>query len=144
MHDAIALANLIYTIPSTSSKDISQILGEYHAERYPAAIESFKSSQQGARVLEKGPTGTVALYVSTHAPLWLWKSFLEKMLRHRPLAGFLDPIERKGSLVPMVSPSTMKARALFERRWKVQQQEKKEKEKRERKGEREGKHAVVA
>ncbi|KAG0285917.1 hypothetical protein BGZ96_009921 [Linnemannia gamsii] len=143
MHDAVALANLMYAIPSTSSKDISQILGEYYAERYPAAIEAFKNSQQGARVLGKGPSGIVALYVSTHAPLWLWKSVLEKMLRHRPLVGFLDPIERKGSLAPLVSPSTMKARALFERRWKIQQQQK-EKEKQEEKEVREGKHAVVA
>ncbi|KAK3823791.1 MAG: hypothetical protein JOS17DRAFT_819219 [Linnemannia elongata] len=135
MHDAIALANLMYAIPSNSSKDITQALKEYQAERYPAAIQSFKSSQQGSRVLEKGPTGAVALYVSTHAPLWLWKSVLEKMLRHRPLIGFLDPIERKGTVAPVISPSTEKARALFEKRRKSQQKrEKQERQQKEVKG----------
>lgn len=128
MHDAIALANLMYAIPSNSSKDITRALGEYQAERYPAAIESFKNSQQGSRVLEKGPTGAVALYVSTHAPLWLWKSVLEKMLRYRPLIGFLDPIERKGTVAPVISPSTEKARALFDRRRKIQQRNEKQQE----------------
>jgi hypothetical protein len=61
------------------------------------------------------------------------------------LVGFLDPIERKGSLAPVVSPSTVKARALFERRWRSQQQEKKQKkERQEEKEEQEEKHAVVA
>lgn len=131
MHDAIALANLMYAIPSNSFKDITPALREYQAERYPAAIESFKSSQQGSRVLEKGPTGAVALYVSTHAPLWLWRNVLEKMLRHRPLVGFLDSIERKGTVAPVISPSTEKARALFERRRKSQQKQEKQQEKQE-------------
>lgn len=123
MHDAIALANLMYAIPSNSSKDITLALSEYQAERYPAAIESFKNSQQGSRVLEKGPTGALALYISTHAPLWLWKSVLQKMLRYRPLIGFLDQIEPKGAVAPVVSPSTEKARKLFERRRKSQEKQ---------------------
>ncbi|KAF9905585.1 hypothetical protein EC991_001546 [Linnemannia zychae] len=121
MHDAIALANLLYSIPSTSPSAISEMFTEYHAERYPAVMESFKNSQQGARVLEKGPAGTVALYVSTHAPLWLWKSVLEKSLRHRPTIGFLEPVERKGTTVPMVSASTEKAKALFTKQKQGQQ-----------------------
>ncbi|KAG0379264.1 hypothetical protein BGX24_001087 [Mortierella sp. AD032] len=116
MHDAIALANLLYSIPTASPSAISRMFTEYHSERYPAAMDSFKNSQQGARVLEKGPAGALALYVSTHAPLWLWKSVLEKSLRHRPSIGFLSPIERKGTTVPVVSASTEKARALFEKR----------------------------
>ncbi|KAG0279072.1 hypothetical protein BGZ95_002378 [Linnemannia exigua] len=128
MHDAIALANLLYSIPTASPRAISRMFTEYHAERYPAAIESFKNSQQGARVLEKGPVGALALYVSTHAPLWLWKSILEKSLRHRPTIGFLDPIERKGTTVPVVSASTAKARALFEKRQQTQDEGEESKE----------------
>ncbi|KAF9122803.1 hypothetical protein BGW39_009484 [Mortierella sp. 14UC] len=137
MHDAIALANLLYSIPSASPGAFSRMFTEYHSERYPAAIESFKNSQQGARVLDKGPAGAVALYVSTHAPLWLWKSVLEKSLRHRPTIGFLAPVERKGTTVPVVSASTEKARALFAKQKRQQQtrgredEEDKEEEKRD-------------
>lgn len=57
------------------------------------------------------------------------------MLRHRPLIGFLDPIERKGTVAPVISPSTEKARALFEKRRKSQQKrEKQERQQKEVKG----------
>ncbi|KAF9084800.1 hypothetical protein BGX23_010233, partial [Mortierella sp. AD031] len=110
MHDAIALANHFYALPSTSSEDVTQIFEEYHAERYPAIMESFKNSQQGSRVLEKGIAGSITLFISTHAPLWVWRAFLVKTLKHRPQSGFLPPIPLKGTVAPAVSPSCEKAR----------------------------------
>ncbi|KAF9120048.1 hypothetical protein BGW39_011702 [Mortierella sp. 14UC] len=46
MHDAIALANLIYALPSSpGTAEIEQAFTEYQAERIPHVLESFKSSQ---------------------------------------------------------------------------------------------------
>ncbi|KAF9124831.1 hypothetical protein BGW39_007860 [Mortierella sp. 14UC] len=53
-HYAVALANLIYAIPTTSSKDITQIFQEYQQERYPAVMESFKNSQPSSKLIERG------------------------------------------------------------------------------------------
>lgn len=46
MHDAIALANLLYAMPATTSLEMTKVFEEYQKERYPAVMESFKSSQQ--------------------------------------------------------------------------------------------------
>ncbi|KAF8929489.1 hypothetical protein BGZ52_002173 [Haplosporangium bisporale] len=45
IHDAVALANWICSLESTSLKHVEAIFKEYHAERYPAAKEAFQSSQ---------------------------------------------------------------------------------------------------
>lgn len=46
IHDAIALANWIYTLESKEQVDIEAILKEYKAERYTMATEAFDRSQQ--------------------------------------------------------------------------------------------------
>ncbi|KAF8941933.1 hypothetical protein BGZ47_007046 [Haplosporangium gracile] len=53
IHDAIALANLLYCMPSRSSEDITRIFEEYHKERLPAVMESYNNSRQLARASEK-------------------------------------------------------------------------------------------
>ncbi|KAF8947876.1 hypothetical protein BGZ47_007544 [Haplosporangium gracile] len=85
MHDAIALANLIYAMPTETLDDITQIFEEYKTERYPAVMESYKNSQ------------------------------LAKTVRHRPQVGFIKAIPYMGTVVPTMSPSEQKARAVFER-----------------------------
>ncbi|KFH66034.1 hypothetical protein MVEG_08135 [Podila verticillata NRRL 6337] len=44
IHDAVALANWICSLESTSLKHVEAIFKEYHAERYPAAKEAFQSN----------------------------------------------------------------------------------------------------
>ncbi|KAF9124986.1 hypothetical protein BGW39_007752 [Mortierella sp. 14UC] len=73
MHDAIALANLLYALPSSSSSDITKIFEEYHAEQFPVVTYAFKSSQLACKMIGKGIVGSVALYIGTHMPMWLWK-----------------------------------------------------------------------
>ncbi|KAF9095596.1 hypothetical protein BGX29_008959 [Mortierella sp. GBA35] len=45
MHDAIALANLLYVLPSSTSSEITKMFEEYKSERYPIVIDTFKNSQ---------------------------------------------------------------------------------------------------
>lgn len=73
MHDAIALANLFYAMPAKTSMDIAKIFEEYQEERLPAVMESFKNSQMLAKISARGLTGALALYLSTHMPVWLWR-----------------------------------------------------------------------
>ncbi|KAG9071617.1 hypothetical protein KI688_005830 [Linnemannia hyalina] len=103
MHDAIALANLLYAMPTKTSADITRIFEDYHTERYPAVMESFHHSQQFSRIAERG--------------------FLAKMARFKPQVGFLPATEMKGSVVPVVSPSEQRARDVFEKRQQPQQEQ---------------------
>jgi len=119
MHDAIALANLIYALPSNNTKDITQSFNEYQAERLPPAIDAYKSSATLSKFTKGGITGALAFFISKHMPEWLWRIFVAKMVANRPQVGFLASVEDKGTLPPNVSPSTEKARELYEERMKA-------------------------
>ncbi|KAG9071676.1 hypothetical protein KI688_005889 [Linnemannia hyalina] len=56
MHDAVALANLIYTLPSSplSIEDTTTLFSTYWTERYPAALEELQSSQLLNKTRERG------------------------------------------------------------------------------------------
>ncbi|KAG0371540.1 hypothetical protein BGX24_001528 [Mortierella sp. AD032] len=120
MHDAIALANLLYALPSKTSSDVTRIFQEYQEERYPAVIQSFKKSQFLSKSMEKGIMGTVFLYLTTRMPLWLWKIALAKMVGFRPQLGFVEAIAVKGTIAPVAPPSEQKARAVYEEKQRQQ------------------------
>ncbi|KAF9905577.1 hypothetical protein EC991_001538 [Linnemannia zychae] len=114
MHDAIALANLLYALPSSSSPDIAKIFEEYRAERFPIVTRTFKDAQIGKKTIEKGIGGKLALYLFTHMPSWLWKKVIASNFKARPQVGFLPEIENKGTVPPVDSPSFLKAKAAYE------------------------------
>ncbi|KAG0371853.1 hypothetical protein BGX24_001076 [Mortierella sp. AD032] len=116
MHDAIALANLLYAMPSGTSEDITKVFEEYHKERYPAVMESYNNSKQLAKIFDTGIVGTMVNYATTHMPTWLWRLALAKTIRFRPQVGYIKCVELKGTVAPEVSPSEQKARAVFENR----------------------------
>lgn len=73
MHDAITLANLIYSMPTTTAEQVTKVFEEYQEERHPAALVSFKNSQLMSKFMEKGIVGFIVLYLITHMPMWLWR-----------------------------------------------------------------------
>ncbi|OAQ29945.1 FAD/NAD(P)-binding domain-containing protein [Linnemannia elongata AG-77] len=105
MHDAVALANLIYSMPTKTSTDIGNIFKEYQEERYPAVMESFENSQLMSKITARGITSAIILCMVTYMPFWLWKKAI----------GFLPAIPYMGSVAPFVSASEQKARAFFEK-----------------------------
>ncbi|KAF9902142.1 hypothetical protein EC991_005255 [Linnemannia zychae] len=113
MHDALALANLLYAMPTKTSTNITKIFEEYQMERLPAVMDSFNNSKQLAKKSDTGIMGTVVLYLMTNMPAWLWRQVQAKVIRFRPMAGFLKELELKGTLKPVVSPSEQKARAVY-------------------------------
>lgn len=118
MHDAIALANLIYALPSnSSSKDIQQMFTEYVDERLPIVIDAYSSSRTLARALERGWGGAMARWISGLIPTWLWKVFWAKVAVRRFQLGYLPLVPVKdGAVLPQVSPSMEKARTIYEGR----------------------------
>ncbi|KAK3845564.1 MAG: hypothetical protein J3R72DRAFT_487705 [Linnemannia gamsii] len=76
---------------------------------------SYNYSRQIAMKAEKNVMGALYSYCMTHMPKWLCRRALASGLRHRPQAGFLTPIEVHGTVVPVISPSEQKARAVFKK-----------------------------
>ncbi|KAF9539242.1 hypothetical protein EC957_005620 [Mortierella hygrophila] len=116
MHDAIALANLIYCLPSTSTADVSQMFSEYKTERLPPVTAAFNSSRSLAKSMEKGLAGTIAFLITKYMPVWLWRIFLKGMVKNRLRCGYLTEIEDKGTVPAAYSASYEKARALYNKR----------------------------
>lgn len=117
MHDAIALANLVYALPPRpSASDIEEMFSEYQAERLAHVTESFNNSKALSKVMERGLVGTIALFIRTHFPSWLMKIMVRRQILNRPQAGFIEAIPLKGSVPATVSPSTEKAKAAYKQR----------------------------
>ncbi|KAG9071678.1 hypothetical protein KI688_005891 [Linnemannia hyalina] len=116
MHDAIALANLIYALPSNTSEEITKTFKEYRDERYPPAIEAYNNSLLMSKLLKGGITGAIASFMKNNMPNWLWRLAVKGLIMNRLQAGFLKPVEDKGTVPPNISPSTEKARALYNKR----------------------------
>lgn len=120
MHDAIALANLLYALPSTTTHDITVAFSEYQTERLPPAIDAYNSSLMLSKLLKGGLTGALALFMANHVPDWLWKHVIvKKMIVNRPQVGFLKAVEDRGTLAAKVSWSSEKATRLFNERMRV-------------------------
>ncbi|KAG9071511.1 hypothetical protein KI688_005723 [Linnemannia hyalina] len=117
IHDALALTNLLYALPSKTTADIKHLLTCYQDERRPKAHATFKNSRLLSHVLRKDNVGKMARMVSTNMPTWMWRIFLAKAFGNRPQAGFLERVEVKGTGHVFSSPSMDKARAVFEE-WK--------------------------
>ncbi|KAF9905008.1 hypothetical protein EC991_002071 [Linnemannia zychae] len=122
-HDAIALSNLLYALPSSTLSEITTVFKAYHSERHPAALDSFENSKLFGKIMDRGIGGALALFFVTHTPSWLWKILLGKTVRHRPQIGWLAPVPIKGTVAPIVSESTELARAMYARREQQRQTE---------------------
>ncbi|KAG0030241.1 hypothetical protein BGZ82_007513 [Podila clonocystis] len=112
MHDAIALANWINVLPSTSPKDINMIFSEYKAERYPLAKKAFETSRMLSKLIEKTMVGAIARFVSKNMPVWLHRIAIARMAANRPQVAFLPLVEDKGSVKSIPQPSLIKSRKL--------------------------------
>ncbi|KAF9154183.1 hypothetical protein BG015_001640 [Linnemannia schmuckeri] len=117
MHDAIALANLLYALPpNPTSSDIHQLFSEYRSERYPIVQATFKNSQMMSKATDKGIFAMFTRFLLKHMPTVLWKKFIERTVVDRPQVGFLEQVPMKGTVIPSVSPSALKARAVYEQK----------------------------
>ncbi|KAF9120512.1 hypothetical protein BGW39_011312 [Mortierella sp. 14UC] len=99
MKDAVALANLIYTLPITpssipsSAKLITNIFEAYKAERYPASLEELQFSQALSRNGgDRSLSETMAWFVVRQiVPTRLWRQVfaLNRRTHVRPLVAYL-------------------------------------------------------
>jgi hypothetical protein len=117
MHDAIALANIIYSLPThANTNTIHKAFGEYQAERIVPVTESYNTSKAFSKIMERGIIGMIALFLFKNIPLWMLNMIYKAQIRSRPQIGFQPAIPLRGNVPATRSPSTEKARAVYNQR----------------------------
>ena len=115
MHDAICLANWMNVLPSLSVQDLEGIFEQYRKERYPHAMEAFRSSRMLAKCAEKNMVGAFARYIQYHMPKWLWTIALKKVIAYRPQVAFLKQVQDTGTVPPQAQPSLIQTKVLLDK-----------------------------
>ncbi|KAF9375268.1 hypothetical protein CPB97_011571 [Podila verticillata] len=93
IHDAVTLANWLSTLRMSDDKSILKVFKAYRAERYPVAMEAFKTSQIFTCNLGKNFLSTIVRGMMKRIPLWVWKKIVYRMNAARYQASFLPLIE---------------------------------------------------
>ncbi|KAF9320539.1 hypothetical protein BG003_005722 [Podila horticola] len=119
IHDAVALANWICSLESSSLNNVEAIFKEYYAERYPAAKEAFRSSQTFSKLGGKTLAAIVLKAAMKRIPKWLWTRLIAQLSRPRPQASFLPLVEDIGTVPAGYQPSLHKTLAILEQRKKI-------------------------
>ncbi|KAG0201587.1 hypothetical protein BGX33_010236 [Mortierella sp. NVP41] len=68
IHGALALANLLYALPSNTTADIEKAFEAYKSERMGPSIEAFKNSRLFSKFMEKGSVGVLHLFFHETSP----------------------------------------------------------------------------
>jgi len=111
-------------LPSLAGEDLEAAFQEYYNERYPKAMAAYRSSTMFAKSLEKGISGAIIRYISTHMQKWLWAFVLKKGFAYRPQASFLDHVKDTGTVRPIEQPSLIRTKILIEALLKKEQLQK--------------------
>ncbi|KAG0371636.1 hypothetical protein BGX24_001396 [Mortierella sp. AD032] len=112
MQDALAIANWLNVLPSSSKKDLENAFKEYKKERYPIAKAGFKSSQQYSRLYGKTWSADITRAMMKNMPKWLFTLMMKRIAGNRPIISFMAPPEDKGSVKPWPQRSLLKTHHL--------------------------------
>ncbi|KAI1287761.1 hypothetical protein EDD11_010197 [Mortierella claussenii] len=112
MHDAIALANWLSVLKSTSIEDAEKTFKEYKEERYPAAVAAFNTGKIVNIVIGADMKGKIARYIVRTMPNFIHKIGLKSAVAQRPQVSFLPHVKDEGSLPPKYQPSLEKTLAI--------------------------------
>ncbi|KAF9150570.1 hypothetical protein BG015_007626 [Linnemannia schmuckeri] len=103
MHDAAALANVIYSLPlSPSVKDLEAASSDYCSEQSPTAQESLKNSRMLSKTIEKGLVGVLTRFLMKYQSNWM-KLALHGMFHYRTNVGSLPKLVEKETIAQGVS-----------------------------------------
>ncbi|KAF9563168.1 hypothetical protein EC968_004976 [Mortierella alpina] len=109
-HDAIALANWINALPSTSTEDIATVFKEYKTERIRYAKEAQVQGSMMASVSARNLKAKVMRFLMKNMPARLNKQVQMRSAANRPQVSFLPVAQDNGSVKPVAQPSFQKTR----------------------------------
>ncbi|KAF8926152.1 hypothetical protein BGZ52_005991, partial [Haplosporangium bisporale] len=116
IHDAVALANWISTLKSTSVRELDIIFKEYQQERYPLAKDAFEMSQQFKKIGGKDFVSMVTRSIYKLMPKRMIRRILAKSARQRFQVSFLPLVEDTGTAKVMYQASLHKTLAIHRER----------------------------
>ncbi|KAF9913232.1 hypothetical protein BX616_010124 [Lobosporangium transversale] len=98
--DAVALVEILHTLPSTAAKDISQALQLYREKRYPIAQAAITASRQGGAIFSSKGVFMDVLRACTFRfmPRWLYQMTADRAQASRPILSFLPAVPDRGSV----------------------------------------------
>ncbi|KAG0201382.1 hypothetical protein BGX28_005783 [Mortierella sp. GBA30] len=98
--DAVVLVDLLYDLPSTSSRDIAHAFKEYRRQRYSTSKAAVTASRQGGALFSaKGFfMDLFRAFTFRHMPKWLYLMTSDRIQASRPILSFLPPIPDRGSV----------------------------------------------
>ncbi|KAF9300752.1 hypothetical protein BGZ74_007535 [Mortierella antarctica] len=115
VHDAVALANWLCSLQSTSLRTLARVFKEYHAERHPIAKQNLRTGRMLFALGGKTFLAKILRAIFKRLPKWVWnRFFLVAMSRARPQVSFLPLVKDTGSLPPLYQPSLYKTLALHQ------------------------------
>ncbi|KAG0204434.1 hypothetical protein BGX28_003616 [Mortierella sp. GBA30] len=112
VHDAVALANWLNTLYTTSPENIEMAFNEYKTERIRYAKDAYVLSSVMASVSATNFKAKVTRFVMKNMPTWLNRLVQVKNAANRPQASFLPLIQDNGSVKAKAQPSLQKTLAL--------------------------------
>ncbi|KAG0330713.1 hypothetical protein BG000_011559 [Podila horticola] len=118
IQDAVALANWISSLESSSLTELETIFKEYRDERHPALQQAFATAQVFKSLGEntwKSMLNKALFRCMGYLPSLWWK-IQTRMCSHRPQLSFLPLVEDKGAAPPVYQASLQKTRAIREQR----------------------------
>ncbi|KAI1288694.1 hypothetical protein EDD11_009705 [Mortierella claussenii] len=116
MHDAVALANWISVLDSTTIESVEHIFSEYKQERHPAAVASFNSGKVMNTISGTYLVPRISRFIIKNMPTWLYRMALKTMTANRPQVSFLPLVKDTGTIPPNYQPSLEKTLAIHKAR----------------------------
>ncbi|KAF9898331.1 hypothetical protein BX616_004169 [Lobosporangium transversale] len=100
IHDAVALANVLYDLTDIEPNSITQAFRRYREERYPLSKTSYNTSYYMGRILGKSLINAFLRLLLKNMPVFIWQIVLKRMYGYRPQVNFLPYVKDLGSIPP--------------------------------------------
>ncbi|KAF9376919.1 hypothetical protein BGX21_003354 [Mortierella sp. AD011] len=110
IHDAVALANCLYELPSNPSmEEIAKAFQFYKSERYPLAKAAYDTSHRLVSIIGQNWYNDVIRTMMKYMPKSVFTRSLQVMYAYRPQVTFLKPVPDRGQSKPAPQPSLARA-----------------------------------
>ncbi|KAF9941388.1 hypothetical protein BGZ65_003968 [Modicella reniformis] len=116
MQDAVALANWISVLNTTTIEAAEKIFEEYKAERFPVVKAAFNNGRGLSQITARDLKARIIRYITKNMPSWLWRIMLRRMAESRPQVSFLPEVKDGGTVPPKYQPSLAKTLAIHRAR----------------------------
>ncbi|KAF8923630.1 hypothetical protein BGZ58_002719 [Dissophora ornata] len=112
MHDAVVLANCIYTADNITPEGITRAFEDFYNQRYQYSYDQFKNSSKMTQTFfgQSWLTKVIRSVLLSYLPNWVHQMSFAKTLSYRPQIAWLPLAENRGTV--RVQPQTGKRKVI--------------------------------